>query len=252
MLRGGYTQSKIDSGFPNPIGVAVDAAGNVFVLDEGYTENDGAIYRETPANSAYTRTTIASGLDVPEGIAIDGNGNLYVANFGNNTVTVMFLQPNGAYVGSTLGGGWIFPTTVAVDGKGGVYVTDTPAQDGVQKVDLSVPPSLSFASTVKGSTSKDSPQTVPVLNLGNAPLKFSAVSFPADFPEAAKATGDCKSTTQLAAGASCTLTVDFTPVAALGSSKSQVLNENVTLTTNTLNVAATKQKIAVTGTETAK
>jgi hypothetical protein len=67
---------------------------------------------------------------------------------------------------------------------------------------------------------------------------------------AAAATG-CKATTQLAANATCTLTVSFKPATSLGGKPSLALAETVALTTNTLNTAATQQKLPVSGTETA-
>ena len=39
-------------------------------------------------------------------------------------------------------------------------------------LDFADPPALTFASTVWGSTSADSPQTVTLENVGNAPLSF--------------------------------------------------------------------------------
>ena len=141
-----------------------------------------------------------------------------------------------------------------MDSQGNVYVVDSPTVNAtvssIYRIDLADPPALSFASTPVGSTSSESPQTVTVSNFGNEPLAFSAVNYPADFPEAAGVASDCKSSTSLGAGADCTLSIDFTPEAALTSGSSQALSGSVTVTTNTLNTTATAQPVAVSGTET--
>jgi hypothetical protein len=108
-------------------------------------------------------------------------------------------------------------------------------------------PSLTFASTSVGSTSADSPQTVTVENVGNAALSFSAVSYPASFPESSQQTTDCTATASLPANGSCTLTIDFSPLAA------GALSGSLVLTDNNLNAAApgyAKQSIALSGTAT--
>jgi hypothetical protein len=75
------------------------------------------------------------------------------------------------------------------------------------------------------------------------------VAFAADFPEAAGASSDCTASTTLAAAATCTLTIDFTPVAAMNGNPSAQLTEGVSVTSNTLNVAGTQQTVVVTGQE---
>jgi hypothetical protein len=72
-----------------------------------------------------------------------------------------------------------------------------------------------------------------------------------DFPEGSLDDA-CTSTISLAAGSSCALTIDFSPVTPLDGKTSAVLNEVVMLRTNTLNVAHKLQKVDVTGTEKAK
>ena len=112
---------------------------------------------------------------------------------------------------------------VAVDGSGNVYVEDIYA-NRVYEWNLATAPSLSFANTTVGSQSTDSPQTVTLRNIGNAPLIFPVPgagenpSVSADFTLDASTTcpevTSSSSAGMLAAGASCQLAVDFVPTTA--------------------------------------
>ena len=117
------------------------------------------------------------------------------------------------------------------------------------KINRTVAPSLSFAPTKVNSTSKDSPKTVQIENIGNAALKFSALTYATDFPEGAYDNA-CTPSTTLEVASSCALTIDFSPVTPLGSKTSAVLTEFVKLTTNNLNAPNAVEKVTVTGTET--
>jgi hypothetical protein len=65
-----------------------------------------------------------------------------------------------------------------------------------------------------------------VSNDGNAALQIFGVSYPAGFPEAANVASDCKANTSLAAGATCTLSIDFTPNTMGAYSKTLLLKDN--------------------------
>jgi streptogramin lyase len=238
LTASGYVETTIPtSSLNNPNDVAVDGSGNVYIADTG---ND-RILKETLSGSTYTETTLStSGLDYPIAIAVDGTGNVYI----DGVSKVLKETPSaGGYTQSILKTSAVAsPYGVVVDGAGNVYISDG-NNSRLLKEDYSDPPSLSFAATSVGSTSSDSPKTVTINNYGNSQLKFSAISFPADFPENSSATKDCTSTKLLASTKTCTLTINFTPL-----SSSSPLSENVMLTTNTLNVPGTQQAIAVTGT----
>ena len=176
-------------------GVAVDAAGDVYVTDSAAD----AVYQVRPSG---TETTVSSGLDVPNGVALDGLGNLYVADTFNKKVT---------------------------------------------KIDRADAPSLKFDPTKINLTSKDSPKTVDVENIGNASLNFSALTYPPDFPEAS-GENECTSSTSLASGSTCALIIDFSPVTTFKGS-SRLLKEVVKLTTNDLKIAKKAQQVKVRGVE---
>jgi hypothetical protein len=174
---------------------------------------------------------------------VDAAGNVYVTDAG--TDAVYQVTPGG--VQTTVSSGLNVPDGVAIDGSGNVYIANTFSEQ-VLKVDRVDAPSLSFDATKVGSTSKDSPKTVEVENIGNASLEFSALTYPVDFPQGSLDDA-CNSTTSLADGSSCALIIDFSPVTPLDGKTSVVLNEVVKLRTNTLNVANKLQKVDVTGTE---
>ncbi len=76
-IAGGY-------GINEPNGVAVDAAGDVYISD-----GSGNAVWEAPAAGAATSKPYVlsiSGLSTPAGLALDSSGNLYVADSGNKQV----------------------------------------------------------------------------------------------------------------------------------------------------------------------
>jgi sugar lactone lactonase YvrE len=88
---GTYTQSALASGVA-PMGVATDAAGDVYVQAE-----TGASVLEIPVSG--TETTVLTGLQNPVGIAVDGLGNVYSADAKNTSITQV-VRGAGSY-GST-------------------------------------------------------------------------------------------------------------------------------------------------------
>ena len=163
------TTTSIGSGFSGPRGVAVDAAGDVFVAD---TRNN-AVEEILPDG---TVKTIGSGFKQPvgrgggrpgrrvrrrhrqqrrqggaarrhhqdhrlrvhrrDGVAVDAYGDVFVADNNNNAVKEVL--PDETIL--TIGSGFSFPQAVAVDAYGDVFVADT-GNDAIKEVLPDGPPS---------------------------------------------------------------------------------------------------------------
>jgi hypothetical protein len=129
--------------FNFPYGVAVDAAGSVYVADTfndtiRKVSNIGMVI--TLAGSAGQSGSSdgvggAAQFSSPSGVALDPAGNIYVADFGNSTIrkvttngVVTTLAGSAGQTGSADGMGGVArfngPSGVAVDGAGNVYVAD--------------------------------------------------------------------------------------------------------------------------------
>jgi sugar lactone lactonase YvrE len=243
------TIRTLASGFSGPDGVAVDGSGNVFVANYfGGTVQELVAVNGTIPNSP-TIKTIGPAFNGPSNLAVDASGNLFVAD--TDDLLVKEIVATGGYstiktVGNALG--FSAPEGVALTARGDVIVADA-LSDTVELLDYADTPALSFATTQAGATSSDSPQTVAVSNNGNANLIFSALSYPTDFSEAGGVGTDCKANSILATGASCTLSVAFTPKPSSVSGSSTPLSELVRVTTNSLNLSSA-QAVQVFGTAT--
>ncbi|WP_324757300.1 DUF6443 domain-containing protein [Sphingobacterium thalpophilum] len=137
---GGYVDGAGGSAkFGATSGLTVDAAGNVYVVDEGNLR----IRKITPAGVVTTfagsgpgysedGTGTAASFYGMKGIAIDGSGNLYVAEY--NGCKIRKISPAGVvttFAGSGSAGtvdgtgaaaGFYFPMAISVDPSGNVYV----------------------------------------------------------------------------------------------------------------------------------
>ncbi|HMG86783.1 MAG TPA: choice-of-anchor D domain-containing protein [Terracidiphilus sp.] len=109
------TQSTLPlSGLVGVSGVAVDAAGNVFV-----SESAGAV-KITPNGVQSTVPTSGLSPHVYD-VAVDGSGDVFLADTDNNRVVE--VTPGGVQT-TVPATGLLNPTGVAVNGSGDVFITD--------------------------------------------------------------------------------------------------------------------------------
>lgn len=98
-----------------PIGLALDATGNMWVAMQGSN-----IRRYVPPYTAFPSTTVAyNGFG---GMALDASANLYVANQNANTLTA--YKPPYTSTSATVGSGVHFPVGVGADPSGDVFVAN--------------------------------------------------------------------------------------------------------------------------------
>ena len=250
LTANGYTQSTVATSAFCPEGVAVDGNGNVYVA----AECGNQVLKATPSGSGYTQGAIASGLNQPYGVAVDASGNLYVGEYNNGNSLVVKESPSASgYVQSSIAGGLYEVEGLALDGSGNLYIAAW-ANGQVMKLDLSDPPSLSFATTPPGFTSADSPQTITLWNDGNAPLTLpipasgNNPSISANFTLNSSGASSCPLVAHtaakagtLAAGASCILPIGFAPTTK-GS-----LSGSLVFTDNNLNGTNVSQSLSLSG-----
>ena len=154
-LAGGYSgdgSSALHAGLYYPQGVAVDAAGNLYIADTANDRirkvaTDGTIMTVAGGGNAYIPPygdggpAINASLDGPQGVALDASGNLYIADRGH--ACVRKVAPNGtiatvaggaslvnALISGKIGDGGpatsaaLAPGAVAVDASGALYIAD--------------------------------------------------------------------------------------------------------------------------------
>jgi streptogramin lyase len=109
----------VATGLNGPVGVAVAADGRVIASD---TYNDRLIVVDS--TGAVSELPIAGTLDTPTGIAIGADGLLYVADTGNSVVRAIAANGSMTTIDAFEAGGMQRPTAVAVDADGALFVAD--------------------------------------------------------------------------------------------------------------------------------
>ncbi len=141
----------------SPAGIAVDAAGNLYIADAGISRirkvNASGIITTVagggPMNSGDGGPATSAALDNPTGVTVDASGNLYIADTLDNRVRkvstsgiITTVAGNGTYFSMYTGEGGpatkatIHPEGVAVDRSGNLYIAETP-DNRICKVDQS-------------------------------------------------------------------------------------------------------------------
>ena len=139
--EGNTNGNGINAQFRNPVDVAVDNAGNIFVADESNhrirridTNNDVTTFAGSGPGFQDGNGTQAR-FNRPQGVAVDADGNVYVSDRDN--ISIRRITPNGEVttiagdnpIGNMDGPGdmasFNLTERIAVDANGIIYVADT-------------------------------------------------------------------------------------------------------------------------------
>lgn len=247
---GSYVQTEIGTGLGDPVDVAVDGAGNVYVVNQADPDHYGfqgpGVYIETPSGSGYVQTALGSGWVMPSAVAVDGTGNVFVSETGDQII-YRVSSLNGVTTKTAASSPFQneYIWSIALDGRRNLYVM----ANALQKASFGDPPALSFGKAAYDDPSSDTTQTVKVSNLGNQDLMFSALRYPVDFPEGTANSSSCTASTTLAPASSCALPIAFRPAEPLDNSASLNLQESLHVATNTLRSKESTQSIRLFGEE---
>lgn len=122
----GTLETLVSGGLNNPLGLALDASGNVYMADNG----NNAVKVWCPTNNQVS-TLFSSGLNAPYSVAVDGSGNVYVADTGNEAVKE-WIAANSNVITIASFPDLFLPTGVAVDSAGNIYIADEDYDPGIK------------------------------------------------------------------------------------------------------------------------
>jgi hypothetical protein len=191
------TQSPVINSYiyslQSPIGVAVDAAGKIYVVDAEYYQP--AVIRVDDMTGTNWTSIYLGASATPHSIAVDSSGMVLVGGGGAQIVDNMtgVLTSSNALTQS-YGPYYVFgATTIPLPSPRPSAISFSPA-------------TLTFGNQDIGTSSSSQPVTI--TNFGGSALNFSGISASGDFVE----TSNCPGT--LVGGASCTASVSFAPTVA--------------------------------------
>lgn len=142
--------------FYGPVGLALDAAGNLYVADQG----TGRIRKIDSLNNV---STVVSGLNQPSSIAVDSTGALYFTEAGSNLVRrfsggrLTTIAGTGAAGfsgdgGAPLNATFRAPFGIQLDAAGNIYVADL--DNGRVRALLTTAPSFDLSAASVNLTAK--------------------------------------------------------------------------------------------------
>jgi len=166
----------------NPLGLAVDSTGNVYIADVGNNrvrevadfDLTSVVGNGFPGFSGDTARAANAEVDIPGGVALDSLGNIYIADSGNNRIreisngvittiagtgTAGYGGDNGPAASAQLSN----PQGVAVDSAGNIYIADT-GNYRVRKIAGGVISTVAGKGT-KGFTGDNGPATSAALSV---------------------------------------------------------------------------------------
>lgn len=144
-IAGSGTPAVVDgtgsnASFSEPVGIAVDSTGNLYVTDKNTIRKitSAGVVTTIAGNSGIQSSSDGTGLAAsfnrPTGISIDASGNLYIADLNSSlirkmtpagVVTTIAGSGTAGYAdGTGSAASFNYPTGVTVDAAGNVFVAD--------------------------------------------------------------------------------------------------------------------------------
>lgn len=230
----------------HPLGVRVDGAGNLFIVD---THNN--VIRRVDLTGKITTVAGNNGLgagssgngglatsaqlNLPGFVSVDAGGDLFISDNGNAVIR----RVDGSGIITTYAIPTDFPEDLTMDPTGNLAVVD-PEAEVMLLYARTIPLGLSF--DPQNVNTPSAPQDVTVTNIGNQALDFAAITPPTGF-NLSGPDNSCSTSSALGTGLDCILGVVFEPPTAGG------YETAVALTDNSLGPAATSmQSVPVSGT----
>ena len=244
----------------NPMGIGLDAAGNLYIADTGNSmvrrvDAASGVITAIAGNGQYGYSgdkgpALKAALASPSAVRVDAAGNIYLADQAKNVIrqvsaiagTISTIAGTGAHKyagdgGSPLSASLADPAGLALDANGNLFIADF-TNNTVREIVLSAGWPISFPTTLVGQAS--APQVLSVMNTGNQAVSITAITVPANFMQQPFSASDCSPTSSIPAGGLCTLAI------ALAPTKTGPITGNLCLTTNAAG-AASGLSIAVSG-----
>lgn len=199
----------------SPLGVACDAAGNVYIADS----------RNDVVRKVHPVGTIIS--------TVAGNNASNTYNDGKAGYTYGNSQSGEAFSGNGIaagapngvtGAGLYAPYAIAVDAQGNLYIAEY-FDNLIRKVTANTATLFFTPAVWLGQTA--GPKTQTIENDGNAALTFNAVGLPSDANTQLGSAGTCSATGgyTLAVDKQCTVELSFDPTTASSPSTAPVVGE---------------------------
>ncbi len=113
-------------GLVNPIGIAIDYAGSVWLTNSNSAfANPMTVSKFSKSGTPLSGTGFSGGgLNGCAGIAIDAQGNAWVTNTATNTLTELSSAGTPSGGSPYSGGGLAYPSAIAVDGDGNFWISN--------------------------------------------------------------------------------------------------------------------------------
>src|SRR6266436_5587783 len=189
----------------SPIGVAVDAAGKIYIADAEYYQS--AVIRVDDMMGSNWTSIYLGANSTPQNIAVDSSGMVLVGGGGARIVdNMMGVLTSSSALTQYYGPYYVFGATP--------LSLPSPRPSAIRFS----PASLTFANQDIGTSSNSQPVTI--TNFGGSLLNFSSISASGEFAE----TNNCANS--LVAGASCTASVSFAPTVAGPATELLTLNDD--------------------------